>query len=52
MWKLDLTMKKFYYNFLNSMNGLKEALKEHSFISEIIGGIILFPYLIFSEMDY
>ena len=45
-------MKKFYYNFLNSMNGLKEAFKEHSFISEIIGGIILIPYLIFSEMDY
>ena len=34
------------------MNGLKAAFKEHSFISEIIGGFILIPYLIFSEMGY
>lgn len=45
-------MKKFYNNFLNSINGFKEVLKEHSFIAEIIGGLILIPYLIVSEIDH
>ena len=30
------SLKKFYSNFLNSINGFREALKEHSFVSEII----------------
>lgn len=43
-------MKKFFLNFVNSINGLKVAFKEHSFISEILGGLILIPYLIFSNL--
>ena len=40
-------IKKFYFNLINSFNGIKIALKEHSFIAEILGGIILIPYIIF-----
>ena len=39
-------IKKIYFNFVNSINGIREALKEHSFIIEIIGGILLIPFLI------
>ena len=45
-------MKKLFSNFLNSINGLKLALKEHSFILEIIGGILLIPFLIIVEVEY
>ncbi len=45
-------MKKFFLNFINSVNGIKEALKEHSFISEIIGGFFLIPYIYFSNIDH
>ena len=38
---------KLYKNFINSMNGLKIALEENSFILELIGGIFLLPYLFF-----
>tara|TARA_B100001250_G_scaffold239638_1_gene205929 strand:- start:83 stop:418 length:336 start_codon:yes stop_codon:yes gene_type:complete len=44
-------MKKFFLNFINSISGIKEALKEHSFISELVGGIILIPYIFFSNID-
>ena len=44
-------MGKIYKNFLNSINGLKISLREHSFILEIIGGFVLFPYLFFSDLD-
>lgn len=44
-------IKKLYFNLLNSMNGLKIAFKEHSFVIEIIGGIILVPYLILIELN-
>ena len=40
---------KLYKNFINSMNGLKIALKENSFILELIGGIFLLPYLFFLD---
>ena len=36
---------------INSINGLKISLKEHSFIVEIIGGIILIPYLIIADLE-
>ena len=45
-------MKKLYSNFLNSINGFKEALKEHSFICEIIGGFFLIPFLIIVDTDH
>ncbi len=45
------TIKKLFFNFLNSINGLKIALKEHSFIVEIIGGFFLIPYLIISDLE-
>ena len=44
-------MKKFFFNLLNSINGLKVVFKEHSFIAEIIGGLILIPYLIIIDLD-
>ena len=44
-------IKKLYFNFINSINGLKVACKEHSFIIEILGGVILIPYLIFLELN-
>ena len=44
-------MRKFILNFKNSINGLKEAFKEHSFIAEIIGGFFLIPYLLIINLD-
>ena len=44
-------MKKFYFNFINSINGFKISIKEHSFIAEFLGGMVLIPYLIFSKID-
>ena len=40
-------IKKLYKNYINSLNGLKVAFKENSFILELIGGIFLLPYLFF-----
>ena len=45
------TIKKLFLNLVNSINGLKIALKEHSFIVEIIGGFILIPYLIITDLE-
>ena len=44
-------MKKIFSNLVNSINGLKITLKQHSFIIEIVGGLILIPYLIIIELD-
>lgn len=44
-------MRKLFLNLINSINGLKVALKEHSFIAEILGGLILVPYLIFIDIE-
>ena len=44
-------MKKIFSNLLNSINGLKIAFKQHSFIAEIIGGFILIPYLVIADLD-
>ena len=40
---------KLYNNFVNSINGIKMALKENSFVLELIGGIFLLPYLFFLD---
>jgi len=45
------TIKKLYLNLINSINGIKLTLKEHSFIVEILGGIILIPYLIIADLN-
>jgi diacylglycerol kinase len=45
------TIKKLYLNLINSINGLKLTLKEHSFIIEILSGIILIPYLIIADLN-
>lgn len=45
------SVKKIFSNLLNSVNGLKIAFKEHSFIMEIIVGIILIPFLIIAEIE-
>ena len=44
-------MRKFFLNLVNSINGLKISFKEHSFIAEIIGGLILIPYLIIINLE-
>ena len=44
-------MKKIFSNLINSINGLKITLKQHSFIIEVVGGLILIPYLIIAELD-
>ena len=45
------TIKKFYFNLINSINGLKLSLRQHSFIAEIVGGFILIPYLIIADLN-
>ena len=45
-------MKKIYQNLLNSLNGLKIGLKEHSFILELIGGLFLLTYLLITNFNY
>ena len=42
---------KLYNNFINSINGIKIALKENSFVLELIGGIFLLPYLFFLDVS-
>ncbi len=44
-------IKKLIFNFKNSINGLRLVLKENSFILELIGGAILIPYVIFSDIS-
>ena len=44
-------IKKLVSNLLYSLNGLKIALKEHSFVLEIVGGIVLIPFLIITEIE-
>ncbi len=44
-------LKKFYLNLINSINGLKIAFKEHSFIAEVLGGLFLIPYIIITDLD-
>jgi|TARA_B110000037_G_C16843839_1_gene392939 diacylglycerol kinase (ATP) len=39
-------IQKLLFNFINSINGFKIVLKEHSFKAEIIVGIVLIPFLI------
>ena len=45
------TLKKLFSNLINSVNGLKIAFKEHSFVIEIIGGIALIPFLIIVDIE-
>ena len=42
---------KFFNNLINSINGLKFVLKEHSFIAEVLGGVILIPYILHSDLN-
>ena len=44
-------IKKLYKNFLNSLNGLKVAFKENSFRLEILLGLFLVPYILFSNNE-
>tara|TARA_B100000767_G_scaffold257251_1_gene264979 strand:- start:136 stop:474 length:339 start_codon:yes stop_codon:yes gene_type:complete len=41
--------KKLFFNLINSLNGLKYVFKEHSFIVELLLGVILIPYIFFLE---
>jgi diacylglycerol kinase (ATP) len=41
--------KKLFFNLINSSNGLKYVFKEHSFIAELLLGVILIPYIFFLE---
>tara|TARA_B100001057_G_scaffold426335_1_gene450327 strand:- start:121 stop:456 length:336 start_codon:yes stop_codon:yes gene_type:complete len=44
-------IKKLYKNFLNSLNGLKVVFKENSFKLEILLGLFLVPYILFSNNE-
>jgi len=44
-------MKKIFLNLIDSINGLKIALTQHSFIAEILGGFVLIPYLIITDLN-
>ena len=44
-------MKKIFLNLINSINGLKITLTQHSFIAEILGGFVLIPYLIIADLN-
>ena len=44
-------MRKFFLNLINSINGLTISFTEYSFIAEIIGGLILIPYLIIVNLE-
>ena len=44
-------MKKIFLNLINSINGLKITLTQHSFIAEILGGFVLIPYLIITDLN-
>ena len=44
-------IKKLYKNFLNSLNGLKVVFKENSFRLEILLGLFLVPYILFSNNE-
>ena len=44
-------MIKLFFNLKNSINGLKIAYKENSFIVEIFVGVILIPYIIIIDLD-
>ena len=45
------SIKKLYYNLINSINGLKIVLKEHSFRIELYGGIFLMLFLFNSNIE-
>ena len=44
-------INKLYKNLINSINGLKIALREHSFFLEIILGIFVIPYVLIIEIS-
>ena len=44
-------MKEIFLKLINSINGLKLALTQHAFIAEILGGFILIPYLIITDLN-
>tara|TARA_B100000470_G_C19614626_1_gene312642 strand:+ start:299 stop:652 length:354 start_codon:yes stop_codon:yes gene_type:complete len=48
---MNKTIKKIFFNLINSINGLKTTFKEHSFVAELVGGLILIPYLIIANLD-
>ena len=45
------SLKKLYSNFINSLNGLGAGLKEHSFVMEVIGGVVLIPYAVIANLE-
>ena len=44
-------MKKIFLRLINSINGLKITLTQHSFIAEILGGFVLIPYLVIADLN-
>ena len=45
-------MKKLLLNLKNSLTGLISMLSEHSFVLELMGGLILIPYILFADINY
>ena len=44
-------IKTIFLKLINSINGLKLTLTQHTFIAEILGGFILIPYLIIADLN-
>ena len=44
-------MKKLLLNLKNSLTGLYSMLSEHSFVLELMGGLILIPYILFADIN-
>ena len=44
-------IKTIFLKLINSINGLKITLTQHTFIAEILGGFILIPYLIIADLN-
>ena len=45
-------INKLYKNLINSINGLKIVISEHSFIIELILGAIIVPYVFIAEITF
>ena len=45
-------INKLYKNLINSINGLKIVISEHSFIIELILGVIIVPYVFIAEITF
>tara|TARA_B110000037_G_C16899399_1_gene415534 strand:- start:380 stop:718 length:339 start_codon:yes stop_codon:yes gene_type:complete len=43
---------KLFNNLINSLNGLRVAIKEHSFALELLMGLFILPLIILGQIDF